>query len=541
MHTTVNQRSKLVRVAIWLLIICAVLAAGGLFFEWQLVSRAMPDRVGDWQLFRLIGLFLTNLVFTAVLAAIALLYFWVRFAKSLPDLQGWHIQRPDSEFCAADATSQYTLENYLEQEAKVFKELDVLIAGPWKNQQSGAYNRYEADSVSNPETITDRNWNRSYVLQANNPIGGVLLVHGLSDSPYSLRALGMRLHTEGYTVVWLRVPGHGTCPSALANVSWQDWAAAVKIAMCGLRDLLPHGSPLFLGGYSSGGALSVHYALSSIEDASLPKVTGIALFSPMIGINPLARITRLYHTVALVSRNRKAQWSNISAEVDPYKYNSWPMNASVQAWSVTQVVERKLTALTKTGKMIEMPPILAMQSVVDSTVAVPKLITVLFDRWPSELSELFLFDINRADWIGNLFNLSFEKEIIPKLKRTDLSYRLSILSNKETGSQQVQLQTRDGESWVEQATKMSWPNGVVSLSHIAVPIPPEDSIYGTSEATAESGLSLGSVSLRAEPNSLMVPSSLFVRCRHNPFYKFMEDRVLSWYAQATDKSSGENN
>jgi len=191
--------------------------------------------------------------------------------------------------------------------------------------------------------------------------------------------------------------------------------------------------------------------------------------------------------------------------------------------------------------MKEMPPLMAMQSVVDASVAVPKLITVLFDRWPSELSELFLFDINRADRIGNLFNLSFEKEIVPKLQRTDLPYRLSILSNKETGSQQVQLHTRDGDSWVEQATGMSWPNGVVSLSHIAVPIPPEDSIYGTSEATAESGLSLGSLSLRAEPSSLMISSSLFVRCRHNPFYKFMEDRVVDWLAQATAKSIGENN
>ena len=96
------------------------------FFEWYLVSQAMPDRVGDWQLYRLIGLFLANLVFTAVLAAIALLYFWVRFAKSLPDLQGWHLQEPESEFCAVDATSEYTLENYLEQEAKVFKALDSL-------------------------------------------------------------------------------------------------------------------------------------------------------------------------------------------------------------------------------------------------------------------------------------------------------------------------------------------------------------------------------------------------------------------------------
>ena len=74
----------------------------------------------------------------------------------------------------------------------------------------------------------------------------------------------------------------------------------------------------------------------------------IVLFSPMIGINPLAKMTRLYHTVGLVSRNPKTKWSSVYAEIDPFKYSSWPMNANVQAWAVP-VVERKLAALEKSG------------------------------------------------------------------------------------------------------------------------------------------------------------------------------------------------
>ena len=119
----------------------------------------------------------------------------------------------------------------------------------------------------------------------------MLLVHGLSDSPYSLRRLGERLHSEGYTVIWLRVPGHGTTPHALAEVCWDDWTEAVKIAVRGLRSKLPDNLPLFLAGYSNGGALSVHYTLSALDDETLPKVAAIVLISPMIGINPLAKIT----------------------------------------------------------------------------------------------------------------------------------------------------------------------------------------------------------------------------------------------------------
>ena len=415
-----------------------------------------------------------------------------------------------------------------------------MIAGPWANQSHGDFSRYRLDSVCNPDTIVDRNWNRSYVLSAPDPIGGVLLVHGLSDSPYSLRKLGERLHAEGYTVIWLRVPGHGTCPSALANVVCQDWTAAVRVAMQGLKDRIPQGCPLILGGYSNGGALSVQYAISSIHDKSLPQLDAIALFSPMIGINPMARVTRLYHTVALVSGNKKAQWSSLEAEVDPFKFSSWPMNASEQAWSVTQVVEKQLAKLEKAGRMSEMPPVIAMQSVVDSTVTVPKLITVLFDRLKSEDSELFLFDINRLDRLGNLLNLSFEARVFPKLKRTDLPYQLSVLKNARPNSREVVVQSRDGDSWKEQSTELAWPASVASLSHIAVPIPPEDRVYGIQESTADTGLSLGTVSIRAEPSALLLSSSLFVRCRNNPFYSLMEDRVVKWLEDVVQSGGQEN-
>jgi alpha-beta hydrolase superfamily lysophospholipase len=537
-NNAVTKKSMLFRLLIWLLLICAALAPFWLAYECYLYVQSVPDRGWDLHVLRIIALLILNLVFTAVVATIGLLFLWVRLARSLPDLQGWHLQKPESEFTASDADDGYTLDDYLEQEARVFKELDALIDGPWVKDSPGAFSRYHADSVCNPETIVDRNWNRSHILTADNPVGGVLLVHGLSDAPYSLRALGERLHTEGHTVIWLRVPGHGTSPSALANVAWQDWTAAVQVAMQGLRERVPTGTPLILAGYSNGGALSVKYALSSLHDKSLPQLSAILLFSPMIGINPMAKITRLYHAVALVSRNKKAPWSSIEAEVDPFKFSSWPMNASVQAWAVTQSVERELADLDKAGRMVEMPPVLAMQSIVDSTVVVPKLITVLFDRLKSEESELFLFDIDRFDKLSNLFNLSFERKIFPKLKRTDLPYTLTLLKNVKADSRQVVVQTRDGESWIEQKTDLEWPGGVVSLSHIAVPIPPEDRIYGTCESTANTGLSLGTISMRAEPSALLLSDSLFVRSRHNPFYQFMEDRVVKWLSENINSASG---
>jgi alpha-beta hydrolase superfamily lysophospholipase len=518
-----------------LLVAIAAWAAFSLIIEWYHFTQSMPDQGWNLQVARLVGLVFLNFVFTAVLAIVFALFLWVRLAGNLPDLQGWHLHKPESEFRAEDAKDDYTLDQYIEQEQQVYNELKALIAGRWAKQIGGAFCRFASNSVSNPETIVDRNWNRTHILKASKPIGGVLLLHGLSDSPYSLRALGLRLHSEGYTVIWLRIPGHGTCPNALANVSSEDWFAAVKVAMRGLRDQLPEGTPLILGGYSNGGALGVLYTLSAIEDATLPKPKAIMLFAPMIGINPMARITWLYHIVARVSRNQKAQWSAIDAEIDPFRYSSWPMNASVQAWLVTQSVERQLSKLQKSGRMHEMPPVLAMQSVVDSTIIVSKLITTLFDRLTSASSELFLFDINRMDKFLNLFNRSFEKGIFPRLDRTDLPFTLRVLRNANPDSRQMLLQTRNGESLTETMTDCSWPIGVASLSHLSVPIPPEDLIYGTKEATAANGLPLGTLSMRAEPSSLLVANSLFYRCRNNPFYHLMEDHVVKWLASRTQK------
>ncbi len=537
MNQTVKQRSLLLRATAWVVVVLAALTFVGLIFEWINYTQATPDRGWDLRLVRLILLGAANLILVTSLAALVALYAWSRIARSLPDLQGWHVQKPESEFRAADAVEGYTLDDYRSQEDRVFEELNSYIARSWSKTSSGAYNRFDSQSVCNPANILDRNWNRTQVMKAANPIGGALLLHGLSDSPYSLRTLGQRLHAEDYTVVWLRLPGHGTNPRALAEVVWEDWTAAVKVAMQGLQAQLPAGLPLVLVGYSNGGALGLHYALAAIKDSTLPRPESIVLFSPMIGINPLAKVTRLYHTVGLFSRDEKAKWSSIFAEIDPFKYSSWPMNANVQAWTLTKAVERKLAALEKSGRMHELPPVLAMQSVVDSTVVVPKLITVLFDRLTSESSELFLFDVNRMDSLSNLLNLSFERTVLPKLQRTDRPFRLTVMGNAQSDSDQLSLRIRDHGNWSEQPVNIAWPDGVISLSHVAVPFPASDPIYGDCSCTET--LSLGTISMRAEPKALMIPSSLFIRCRHNPFYDFMEDRVIKWLFRTTGSSATE--
>ena len=58
-----------------------------------------------------------------------------------------------------------------------------------------------------------------------------MLLHGLTDSPYSLRHIARRYRDLGFVAVAIRMPAHGTVPAALTEVEWEDWDAATRLAV----------------------------------------------------------------------------------------------------------------------------------------------------------------------------------------------------------------------------------------------------------------------------------------------------------------------
>ena len=60
-----------------------------------------------------------------------------------------------------------------------------------------------------------------------------------------------------------------------------------------------------------------------------------------------------------------------------------------------------------------------------------------------------------------------------------------------------------------------------------MPFPPEDTIYGDAGAELPPwGVPLGSVEPRGERRLLQVPIELFMRLRHNPFFPYIEERLV---------------
>jgi hypothetical protein len=76
----------------------------------------------------------------------------------------------------------------------------------------------------------------------------------------------------------------------------------------------------------------------------------------------------------------------------------------------------------------------------------------------------------------------------------------------------------------------SWPPGMISLSHVALPFPPGDPLYGVGPPPREDRVFLGEMAVKGERGLLRFPASWLMRLRHNPFYDYQEARILEWLA-----------
>ncbi|HQR21923.1 MAG TPA: alpha/beta hydrolase, partial [Burkholderiaceae bacterium] len=179
-------------------------------------------------------------------------------ALSGPALQPWHtfvpVELTAGELDAADWS------RYLAQEKAIFDSVRDNVTQRLEPDARVPYNRYfEQSPVFPPRFAQD--WNRSYVMEpSGKPVGAVVLLHGLTDSPYSLRHVAQRYRDRGFVAIGIRMPGHGTVPAGLTSVRWEDWSAATRLAVREARRRVPAPAPLHLVGFSNGGALAMKYS-----------------------------------------------------------------------------------------------------------------------------------------------------------------------------------------------------------------------------------------------------------------------------------------
>lgn len=483
----------------------------------------MSQKLSVWGALGRLLRVLAAMTLGAILTLIAVIIFYL---QSQQDLNIWHTAFLDEEFTAQRPVA--TFDDYLKLEDRLFAQLNERIYSAVGAPDQYRINRYSRGSLADPQRWPV-NWNRTYELPASRPLAGALLLHGLSDSPYSLRRIGEQLADSDVQVLGLRIPGHGTTPSGLVRTTWEDMAAAVKLAMYHLEGEMG-GRPIYLVGYSNGGALAVNYVLTALEDPSLPKVDGVVLISPEIGVSKAAAFAVWQARIGRLLGLPKLAWNSVLPEFDPFKYNSFAINAGDQAYRLTREIQRQLTQCEKTGLLAQLPPILAFQSVADSTVLAPALIEGLFNRLPQGGHELVFFDTNQLTALNPLLDSSARNKIIQLLDRPDLAYDFTFVTNENPASYRVaahQQRPGIGEKVIT-PLGMAWPEDVYSLTHVALPFAPNDPLYGGGSADPSPGIQLGNTVLRGENGLLRADPAILLRLRWNPFYDYLARRVLGF-------------
>lgn len=227
---------------------------------------------------------------------------------------------------------------------------------------------------------------------------GVLLTHGLTDSPYLMRHLAAFFQRQGFRVMAILLPGHGTQPGDLLDVHWQDWADAVAFGTDRLGEEVDE---IYLAGYSAGGALSVYQSLRD------HRVRGLFLFSPAFKITSRAAWANLHKFYSWM--NAEAKWVDIKPDLDIYKYESFPKNGAAQMYALTQAVNKRLS------KQEMNIPVFAAASLDDATVDASATVEFM-EHAKHPINRLVLYTTDTAGFRSGLAtkNLELVNSVVPE-------------------------------------------------------------------------------------------------------------------------------
>lgn len=460
-----------------------------------------------------------------VCLAIMLGFTWYAVSM-LPPLQPWHSERLRGEFKAI-TDSRLDFNGYLQLEKQLFERMDAEIATWDHSSEAFVYSRFNATGPLN-RLVEGAPYNRSYRLNVGNPVGHALLIHGLTDSPYSMKAMAETLHARGIEVTVLRLPGHGTLPSMMTEMTARDWTAAVRIAARDVASRTPAGQPFYLGGHSTGGTLALQYALDALDDKSLRMPDRLLLLSPAIDITKVAVVAGFIDALSIVPIPvlEKVRWQEIVPEYDPYKFNSFPVNAARQVNRCARALRSSLSDARESGRIAELPPVVTWQSVVDSTVGAAGAVNRLYPALKGAKHRLVLFDVNRTRAFGSVQRPQ-ARALIERLQRSPRDYTLDVVGNADAQSAMVTVtrQTPDNTQTTLD-TGLQWPGDVVSVGHVALPFPPDDPAYGFIPGSGHDGIpSIGSWLLRGENGAISISLGSLTRLRSNPFWPLISTDI----------------
>ncbi|MFF1478820.1 alpha/beta hydrolase [Streptomyces sp. NPDC058301] len=175
---------------------------------------------------------------------------------------------------------------------------------------------------------------------------GVLLCHGFTGSPQSLRPWADFLAERGLTVELPLLPGHGTRWQDMQLTGWQDWYAEVDRALTELRARC---AQVFVFGLSMGGALALRLAAKH-GDA----ISGVVVVNPGNKVHGVA--ARALPVVRHFVPSTKGIASDIAKEgAAEVGYDRVPLHAAHSLRRFFHLVDRELPQVTQPMLLLHSP------------------------------------------------------------------------------------------------------------------------------------------------------------------------------------------
>lgn len=217
---------------------------------------------------------------------------------------------------------------------------------------------------------------------------GVLLIHGFTGSPAEMRLLGEFLHKKGYTVLGVRLCGHGTKPEEMAATNWINWYHSVCDAYHLLKGTC---TEISVVGLSMGALLAMQLGIGYKDIKNVVAVSApIEILDRKLLLLPPAE--RSVGRYVLLKRRKFSD----CAEAYSVSYKKTPLMGIHNLLGLIQSIKKSLPELDR--------PLLVIHSRNDHTAA-PSSAEYIYETSGSVRKELFWLQES-----GHIITLDLERE-----------------------------------------------------------------------------------------------------------------------------------
>jgi carboxylesterase len=148
---------------------------------------------------------------------------------------------------------------------------------------------------------------------------GILFFHGFTGSPYEGREFASHFSQKGYTVWVPLLPGHGTDPKDLLNISWRDWYTFGEDCLSKLKKQC---NKIILAGQSMGSSLALALAAHHPVESIISLAGAVFLKDWRLILLPIARKLVPYHY-----KSRGPDVSSREAKKNSASYRKYPVSS----------------------------------------------------------------------------------------------------------------------------------------------------------------------------------------------------------------------